>query len=228
MTRLWWPKIRGRKNVPARGGALIAGNHVSFSDSIFVPVALRRMITFLAKQEYFVRPGFLGKLSKWFFSGVGQVPVDRSGGRSAEAAIRTGVDVLKRGRLLGIYPEGTRSPDGRLYRGRTGAARMAIEAQVPVIPVAVTNTFWIQPTGQLRPRLGRRIGIYFGEPIETTKWAGRHSDPAAMRELTDMVMKALQELGGQEYVNIYATKAKELIKEGIDTAQWAREHKSAE
>ena len=226
ITRLWWPKVRGRKNIPSTGGALLAGNHISFSDSIFVPAELSRHITFLAKQEYFTKPGLNGVLQRWFFNGVGQVPVDRSGGRSAEAAIRTGVDVLKRGALLGIYPEGTRSPDGRLYKGRTGAARMAIEAQVPIVPIAVVNTFWIQPAGRLLPRLGRRVGINIGTPIATTPWVGRHTDPAAMRELTEMVMQELLRLGGQEYVDIYATKAKDLIKAGIDPAQWARENRT--
>lgn len=200
---------------------MLVSNHVSFSDSIFLPVALRRRVTFLAKQEYFTRPGVIGAFSRWFFNAVGQVPIDRSGGRAAEAALSTGIRVVRSGGLLGIYPEGTRSPDGRLYKGRTGAARIAIEAQVPVIPVAMINTFWIQPTGQVIPRLGRRIRIRFGHPIDTAPWLGRASDPAAMRELTELMMAQLHELGGQEYVDIYATKAKELIAEGLDPALWA-------
>lgn len=209
--------------VPEQGGAVLVSNHLSFCDSIFLPVELSRQVTFLAKREYFVRPGIVGLLWRWFFTSVGQVPVDRSGGRAAEAAISTGVRVVKSGALLGIYPEGTRSPDGRLYRGRTGAARIAIEAQVPVIPVAMVNTFWVQPTGRRLPRLGRRIGVKFGQPIDTTKWAGMAAEPAAMRELTDAFMAQLLHLGGQEYVDIYATKAKELIKAGIDPATFAQQ-----
>ncbi|NDB18675.1 MAG: 1-acyl-sn-glycerol-3-phosphate acyltransferase [Actinobacteria bacterium] len=221
VTRLWWPRVRGRRSVPAHGGAVLVSNHVSFSDSIFLPVELRRKVTFLAKQEYFVRPGVIGAFSRWFFTAVGQVPIDRSGGRAAEAAISTGIRVVREGGLLGIYPEGTRSPDGRLYKGRTGAARIAIEAQVPVIPVAMINTFWVQPTGQVLPRLGRRIGIVFGRPIDTSAWQGRAHDPSAMREVTELMMAQLRELGGQEYVDIYATKAKELIAQGVDPAAWA-------
>ena len=222
LTRLWWPQVHGRSVVPRTGGAVLVSNHVSFSDSFFLPVELSRQVTFLAKQEYFTRPGIIGFLSKWFFTAVGQVPVNRSGGRAAEAAINTGIRVVKSGKLLGIYPEGTRSPDGRLYKGRTGAARIAIEAQVPVIPVAMINTFWIQPTGAVKPRLGRRCRIKFGEPISTTKWQGMGNDPAAMRELTELMMAELQKLSGQEYVDIYATKAKELISEGVDPAHWSQ------
>ena len=223
LTRLWWPRVENIEAVPQAGGAVLVSNHVSFSDSIFLPVELSRQVTFLAKREYFVRPGFIGLLWRWFFTSVGQVPVDRSGGRAAEAAISTGVRVVKSGKLLGIYPEGTRSPDGRLYRGRTGAARIAIEAQVPVIPVAMVNTFWVQPTGRRLPRLGRRVGVRFGTPIDTGRWAGMAAEPAAMRELTDELMAQLRDLGGQEYVDIYATKAKELIGAGIDPAQWAQQ-----
>lgn len=220
---LWWPWATGREAVPARGGAVLASNHISFSDSIFLPVVLRRRVTFLAKSEYFTGKGVKGRLTRWFFLGAGQVPIDRSGGRASEAAILTGVDILKSGNLLGIYPEGTRSPDGRLYKGRTGAARMAVEAQVPIIPVAMINTYWIQPTGKVLPRLGRRVGVKFGTPIDTTPYAGQSADVAVLRLLTDQTVKALQELGGQDYVDIYATKAKELISQGMDPAIYAQD-----
>ena len=228
LTRLWWPKVTGEQSVPQSGAAVLVSNHLSFCDSIFLPVEMNRQVTFLAKREYFVRRGVIGMLWRWFFTAVGQVPVDRSGGRAAEAAITTGVRLLRQGKLLGVYPEGTRSPDGRLYRGRTGAARIAIEAQVPVIPVAMVNTFWVQPTGQRLPRLGRRIGIKFGTAIDTSRWAGRESDPAAMRELTDEMMAQLRDLGGQDYVDIYATRAKELIAEGVDPAAWAAARQAGE
>jgi 1-acyl-sn-glycerol-3-phosphate acyltransferase len=199
---LWLPWARGRHHVPSTGGAILASNHISFSDSVFMPLVVGRRVTFLAKSEYFTGPGIKGALVRWFMLGIGQVPIDRSGGRASEAAILTGVQILRDGDLLGIYPEGTRSPDGRLYKGRTGTARMAIEAQVPVVPVAMINTFWIQPTGRLIPRLGRRIGVRFGEPIDTTRFAGQASDVAVLRQLTEEIMTALRDLGGQEYIDI--------------------------
>lgn len=207
---LYRPRVLNKKFVPKVGAAILASNHVSFSDSIFLPLVVRRRITFLAKSEYFTSPGIKGFISKMFFSGVGQVPIDRSGGRAAEAAINTALGILGRGELLGIYPEGTRSPDGRLYRGRTGMARMAIEAGVPVVPVAMIGTYEIQPTGQVFPKLGK-ITIAFGEPIDLSEFKDRVRDPAALREATNRVMMALQQLSGQEYVDIYATKAKEIL-----------------
>lgn len=207
---LFRPKVTGRKFVPKTGGAIIASNHLSFSDSIFMPMSVPRQITFLAKSEYFTGKGIKGKIIGWFFRSVGQVPVDRSGGRASEAAVKTAISILNSGNILGIYPEGTRSPDGRLYRGRTGMARIAIEAGVPVIPVAMIGTFEAQPTGQVMPKI-MRIGVAFGEPIDLSVYKDRMRDPAALREATNIVMKAIQELGGQEYVDIYATKAKEIL-----------------
>jgi len=207
---LYRPRAINRKAVPTTGAAVLASNHVSFSDSIFLPMMLRRRITFLAKSEYFTSPGIKGWISKVFFTGVGQVPVDRSGGRAAEAAVQTAISILSRGDLLGIYPEGTRSPDGRLYRGRTGMARIAIEAGVPVIPVAMIGTFEVQPTGRVIPKIGK-ITVKFGDPIDLSEYKDRIKDPAALREATNRVMVALQALSGQEYVDIYATKAKEVL-----------------
>lgn len=215
---LFRPKIIGRKNFPRHGAAILASNHVSFSDSIFLPLVAPRRITFLAKSEYFTGKGLKGMLSKAFFAGVGQVPIDRSGGRASEAAIQTGLGVLSRGDLLGIYPEGTRSPDGRLYRGRTGVARMAIEAGVPIIPVAMIGTFEIQPTGQVWPKI-RRVTIAYGEPIDVSEYADQSRDPSVLRAITNQVMDSLQELSGQEYVDIYATKARELQAEQALTAE---------
>ena len=220
---LWWPWTEGKQHVPAEGGAILASNHISFSDSIFLPLLLPRRVTFLAKSEYFTGTGIKGALVRWFFKGVGQVPIDRSGGRASEAAILTGVQILRDGKLLGIYPEGTRSPDGRLYRGRTGVARMAIDAQVPVVPVAMINTFWIQPTGKVLPRLGRRVGVRFGAPIDTTRFVGQSGDVTVLRQLTDEITECLRVLGGQEFIDIYATKAKELLSAGIDPAAYVAE-----
>jgi 1-acyl-sn-glycerol-3-phosphate acyltransferase len=204
------PKVTGRKHLPKQGAAILASNHMSFSDSIFLPLAVPRRITFLAKSEYFTGRGIKGWLMKKFFEGAGQVPIDRSGGRASEAAVNTAIGILKSGELLGIYPEGTRSPDGKLYRGRTGMARIAIEAGVPVIPVAMIGTYDIQPIGQVFPRI-KRVGIAFGEPIDMSQYAGRQRDPAVLREATNLVMDSLKKLGGQEYVDIYATKAKEIL-----------------
>jgi 1-acyl-sn-glycerol-3-phosphate acyltransferase len=162
------PQVIGLENLPVDGPAILASNHLSFSDSIFLPLVCKRPITFLAKSDYFTTPGLKGWLTKLFMSGVGQVPVDRSGGRASEAALRTGLRILGEGKLLGIYPEGTRSPDGRLYRGKTGVARMALEAGVPVIPCAMLNTAEIQPPGRIRPRI-MRARIQIGA---TRAWPG--------------------------------------------------------
>lgn len=207
---LYWPKVIGKQHFPKSGAAILASNHLSFSDSFFLPLVAPRRITFLAKSEYFTGRGLKGWISKAFFSGVGQVPIDRSGGRASEAAIQTGLRILNGGDLLGIYPEGTRSPDGRLYRGRTGLARMALEAGVPIIPVAMIGTFEVQPTGKVLPRI-KRVKVAYGEPMDFSEFAEQSKDPVILRNITNSVMRALQELSGQEYVDIYATKARELL-----------------
>ena len=177
---LWRPWAEGLENIPEDGPAILASNHLSFSDSFFMPLLVpRRKVTFLAKAEYFTTPGVKGLLSKLFFSGVGQVPIDRDDADASRAALTTGVRVLREGKLLGIYPEGTRSPDGRLHRGKTGVARMALEAGVPVIPVAMVNTDKIQPTGRRFPKLRPRPGVRFGKPLDFSRYLGiaddRHS-----------------------------------------------------
>jgi 1-acyl-sn-glycerol-3-phosphate acyltransferase len=202
------PKTEGRRHVPRRGAAIIASNHLSFSDSIFMPLVVPRRVTFVAKQEYFTGKGLKGFLIKMFFVGTGCIPVDRSGGQAAQAAIDTGLRVLGEGELFGIYPEGTRSPDGRLYRGKTGVARMALEAGVPVIPVAMLNSDEIQPTGRVLPRL-MRPRIRFGEPLDFSRYAGRAGDRFVERTVTDEIMYELMVLSGREYVDVYAQKVKE-------------------
>ena len=201
---LFRPKVKGLRNVPATGPLIIASNHLSFSDSIFMPLVVPRKVTFLAKSEYFTSPGPKGLLKKLTFIALGQVPVDRSGGRRSEAAIITGLQVLAEGKCLGIYPEGTRSPDGRLYKGRTGIARLAIESGAPIIPVAMFNTEKIQPTGKVIPNI-QRVGMTFGEPMY---FDGDSTDLAYLRVVTDQIMNRIQELSGQEYVDQYAVKAK--------------------
>ena len=207
---LFRPWVDGIENIPAEGAAILASNHLSFSDSIFLPLVVDRRITFLAKSDYFTGKGIKGRLTALFFNGVGQVPVDRTGGRASEAALRTGIRILGEGQLLGLYPEGTRSPDGRLYRGKTGVARMALEAGVPVIPVAMIDTDKIQPVGQVRPNI-RRVGVRIGKPLDFSRYEGMAGDRFVLRSMTDEIMYELMSLSGQEYVDIYATRAKELI-----------------
>jgi 1-acyl-sn-glycerol-3-phosphate acyltransferase len=208
------PRAVGVENVPTKGAAIIASNHLSFSDSFFAPLVIPgRRVTFMAKAEYFTRGGIKGWFSRMFFKSIGQLSVDRSGGKASAAGLRTGLEVLQEGELLGIYPEGTRSPDGRLYRGRTGIARMVLEAGVPVIPCAMVNTDRLQPPGQVVPKLVRPE-VRFGRPLEFSRYAGLESDRLVLRAITDEIMYELMRLSGQEYVDIYATKAKELLKKG--------------
>lgn len=204
LTLLFRPKVTGLRNVPHNGPVIIASNHLSFSDSIFMPLVVPRKVTFLAKSEYFTSPGIKGFIKKMTFIALGQVPVDRSGGRRSEAALLTGLSILAAGDCIGIYPEGTRSPDGRLYKGRTGIARMAIDSGAAIIPVAMFNTAEIQPTGQVVPKV-RRVEMIFGEPMY---FEGDSSDLKLLRDITDRIMNTIQSLSGQEYVDMYASDAK--------------------
>jgi 1-acyl-sn-glycerol-3-phosphate acyltransferase len=215
---LFRPWVEGGEHVPEKGAAILASNHLSFSDSIFLPLALSRRITFPAKMEYFTGSGIKGRLTRWFFKGVGQIPIDRSGGRASEAAIQSGLKVLRRGELFGIYPEGTRSPDGRLYKGKTGLARMALEAKCPVIPVAMIGTDKAQPTGQKVPTI-MRIGIRIGKPLDFSRYEGMENDRFVLRSITDEIMYELMLLSGQEYVDVYATSIKKnVIQTTVQTA----------
>jgi 1-acyl-sn-glycerol-3-phosphate acyltransferase len=207
---LFRPWVEGEEHIPDEGAAIFASNHLSFSDSIFLPLMVPRRMTFLAKSDYFTGRGIKGKATAMFFKGVGQVPVDRSGGKAGEAALNSGLRILRRGELLGIYPEGTRSPDGRLYRGRTGVARMALEAGVPVLPVAMIGTDKAQPTGKKLPRI-MRIGIRIGRPLSFARYEGMEDDRFVLRSITDEIMYELMLLSGQEYVDEYATSMKDRI-----------------
>ncbi len=206
----WRPWVEGAENIPVQGPAILAGNHLSFLDHFFLPVVIPRRVTFLAKSDYFTEAGVKGWFKRVFFSGAGQIPIDRSGGKASEGALRSGVRVLRQGRLIGIYPEGTRSPDGRLYRGKIGVARMALEAGVPVIPVAMIGTFEVQPPGQLVPKI-RRIGMRVGRPLDFSRYADMADDRFVLRSITDQIMYELMALSGQEYVDMYAKRAKEEI-----------------
>lgn len=198
------PWIRGKHHVPKTGGAILASNHLSFSDSIFLPLKVTRPVTFLAKSDYFTGKGVKGALTRWFFKATGQLPIDRSGGKASEDSLNTGLGVLERGLLLGIYPEGTRSPDGKLYRGRTGIARMALEAGVPVVPVAMIDTEKVQAIGQSLPRV-RRVGVVIGEPLDFSRFAGMEGERAVLRAVTDRIVYEVMQLSGQQYEDVYAS-----------------------
>ncbi|MGI8702583.1 MAG: lysophospholipid acyltransferase family protein [Nocardioidaceae bacterium] len=198
----------GTENVPEEGPAILASNHLSYSDWLFMPLAIPRRVTFVAKAEYFTTPGLKGWLQKTFFAGAGQVPIDRSSGTAAAGAITTGLKILRSGGLFGIYPEGTRSHDGRLYRGKTGVARMALEAKVPVVPVAVIGTNVVAPPGKVFGRFARPV-VRFGKPLDFSRYEGMEEDRFVLRSITDEIMYEILNLSGQEYVDVYASRAKE-------------------
>jgi 1-acyl-sn-glycerol-3-phosphate acyltransferase len=202
------PWVAGAENVPKTGAVIIASNHLSVIDSVFLPLVMDRRIYFLAKSDYFVGKTFSGWLVKHFLLGTGMLPIDRSGGKASEASLNTGLGVLAKGDVLGIYPEGTRSPDARLYRGRTGVARMILEAHVPVVPVAMIDTEKVMPIGSKLPKV-RRIGIVFGEPLDFSRFEGLEGDRFILRSITDEIMYELSRLSGQEYVDMYASSVRE-------------------
>jgi 1-acyl-sn-glycerol-3-phosphate acyltransferase len=202
------PRAWGVKNVPRHGAVILASNHLSFSDHFFGPLPVPRKVIFLAKAEYFTGRGLKGLISKAFFTGVGQIPIDRGGGQASERAIQTGLRVLAAGQVLGIYPEGTRSPDGRLYRGKTGVARLAIQSGAPVVPCAMIDTFRFQPPTTIWPNPRYRPGVRFGEPLDFSRYRGQQADRLLLRTVTDEIMQAIAKLSGQEYVDIDARRAK--------------------
>ncbi|MEU5663945.1 lysophospholipid acyltransferase family protein [Streptomyces longwoodensis] len=220
---LFRPRIEGLEHVPETGAAIVAGNHLSFSDHFLMPAVLKRRITFLAKAEYFTGPGVKGRLTAAFFRSAGQIPVDRSGKEAGQAAIREGLGVLGKGELLGIYPEGTRSHDGRLYKGKVGVAVMALRAGVPVVPCAMIGTFEAQPPGRVVPHL-RPVAIRFGEPLDFSRYAGMENEKAILRAVTDEIMYAILSLSGQEYVDRYAAdvKAQEAAAEAARERRFRR------
>ncbi|HEX4720907.1 MAG TPA: lysophospholipid acyltransferase family protein [Pseudonocardiaceae bacterium] len=211
------PKVEGAEHIPATGGVVLASNHLAVADSFFLPLVVSRRVTFLAKREYFTGKGVKGRLKRWFFAGVGQVPIDRSSGAAAQAALDTGVRLLTGGSMLGIYPEGTRSPDGRLYKGKTGLARMVLQSRVPVVPVAMYGTDKANPIGSKMWR-PYPIRIKIGPPLDFSRYDGLAGDRFVERSITDEIMYALMELSGQEYVDVYATK----VKEDLESAAKSR------
>ncbi|WP_308491203.1 lysophospholipid acyltransferase family protein [Microbacterium terrisoli] len=204
------PWIVGRRKIPKTGAAILASNHLSFADSIFLPLLIDRPVAFLAKSDYFTGQGIRGWATRVFMKATGQLPIDRSGGKASEASLNTGLQVLGRGELLGIYPEGTRSPDGRLYRGRTGIARMALEAKVPVVPVVMVDTDTMMPIGRRLPHIVR-VGVVIGEPLDFSRYAGMENDRYILRSVVDEIMVALQRLGQQQYDDVYASTVKDRL-----------------
>jgi 1-acyl-sn-glycerol-3-phosphate acyltransferase len=221
------PQVEGAENVPASGPAILASNHLSYADWLFMPLTLPRRVTFVAKAEYFTTPGLKGWFQRKFFSGAGQVPIDRSGATAAEGALASARQILAKGELFGIYPEGTRSHDGRLYRGKTGVARLALETGVPVIPVAVLGTDKVAPPGK---KFGTftRPGVRFGKPLDFSRYEGMENDRYILRAITDEIMYEIMQLSGQEYVDMYATKAKELAQKSSTEAKRAEREAAAE
>ena len=208
-------RVEGEQNIPATGGAVIAGNHTSATETYVMPALIKRQVTYPAKAELF-KPGKGLKgipqtIIAWAIKAVGQVPLDRFGGKAALDGLGPVLEVLKAGGIAGLFPEGTRSPDGRLYKGKTGVARMAIEAGVPVVPVAMINTDKVQPTGTVIPKI-QRVGIRFGAPLDFSRYAGLEEDRFVLRSATDEIMYALMELSGQEYVDMYAAQMKDSLK----------------
>lgn len=205
------PRVQGVENLPTDGPAILASNHLSYADWLFLPLVSPRKVTFVAKAEYFTTPGFKGWLQKQFFSGTGNIPIDRESANAAAGALVSAKRVLGEGELFGIYPEGTRSHDGRLYRGKTGVARLALETGVPVIPVAVVGTDVVAPPGK---KIGRwtRPAVRIGAPLDFSRYAGLENDRFILRSVTDEIMYEIMRLSGQEYVDMYAAKAKSEAK----------------
>jgi 1-acyl-sn-glycerol-3-phosphate acyltransferase len=201
MRAFWRPRVSGLENVPSTGPVILASNHLSVVDSLVIPIVTRRPVYFLAKNEYFVNP-----LTRWMMLGLNQIPVDRSSGRASLMALDAALPVLREGKVLGIFPEGTRSPDGRLYRGRPGVAKLALDAGATVVPVGLFGTEKVQPLGARLPRLGRSVEVRFGEPLDLSKWDGTPVDSRVLREIAATLMSEIQKITGQEYVGRYAPR----------------------
>ncbi len=204
---LYRPWVEGAHNIPESGPVVIVGNHLSVIDSFFMPLMVDRRVYFLAKSDYFTGKGLKGWFVKNFMLAVGQLPIDRSGGKASEASLNTGLAVLDRGDVLAIYPEGTRSPDGRLYRGRTGVARLVLESGATVIPAVMIDTEKAMPIGAKLPKI-RRIGTIIGEPMDFTRFSGMSADRFILRSVTDEITYEIQRLSGQEYVDVYASSVR--------------------
>lgn len=226
---VWRPKVTGLEHVPPTGPLILAGNHLSYVDWLFVPAVLprSRRVIYAAKSDYFVEPGLKGWLKKQFFAQTA-VPIDRSGGKASEGALRTGMAIVGKGKVFGIFPEGTRAPDPHVYRGKTGVARLALESGARVLPVGVAGTERVVPPGKKFPKL-IRVSINFGEPIDFSRFAARGEDPQIRRAITDEIMNEIARLSGLEYVDFYASEAKRIRTDGgqeaLDAATTKAEHR---
>ena len=207
-------KVEGREHVPRNGPVILAANHRSFMDSIFLPLVIRRKVTFVAKAEYFE-----SKKTAWFFRGVGQIPIQRSGGSASERALASATEVLRDGAVFGIYPEGTRTRDGKLHRGHTGVARLALRTGAPIVPVGLIGTDEIQATDSKLPQLFKKVAIRFGEPLALARYRDNADDTLVLRQIADEVMFEIGSLSGYEYVDTYATKKPDDVP--IDAARIA-------
>lgn len=204
LTTVFRPWVKGLENVPRAGPLIVVCNHLSFVDSVFLPLMIDRQMAFLAKSDYFTGKGIKGWFIRFFMTSAGQLPIDRSGGKASEASLNAGLQVLADGGVLAIYPEGTRSPDGRMYRGRTGVARMILEAHVPVIPAAVIGTEKVMPLGSNIPKV-HRVGVVIGEPLDFSRFEGMESDRFVLRSITDEIIYEMNKLSEQDYVDVYAS-----------------------
>ncbi|WP_240755626.1 lysophospholipid acyltransferase family protein [Nocardioides iriomotensis] len=207
---IWRPTVEGLYNLPDTGPVIVASNHLSFADSLVIPIVTTRKVTFLAKAQYFNGTGFKGAVSKGFFGGLGMIPVDREDSRAALASLDIALDILAKGGAFGIYPEGTRSRDGRLYRGRTGVAHLALTSGAPVVPVGLAGTQHIQPVGSTLPRLAK-VTVKFGEPLQFQQQYDGVPVGRARREVTDQVMNAIQRLSGQQFAGVYNDHAGDAV-----------------
>ncbi|MEO6793619.1 MAG: lysophospholipid acyltransferase family protein [Mycobacterium sp.] len=211
------PKVEGMENIPDHGAVILASNHLAVMDSFYLCLVTRRRVTFLAKSEYFTGTGIKGWFTRWFYTAAGQVPIDRNDSDAAQAALSTAERILSAGKLLGIYPEGTRSPDGRLYKGKTGLARLALHTGVPVVPVVMSGTDVVNPPGTKMLRFGR-ITVRFGKPMDFSRFDGMADNRFIERAVTDEVIYELMRLSGQEYVDIYAASVKNGVPQQVGTA----------
>lgn len=217
---IYRPWIEGAENIPKTGPVIIVGNHLSVIDSFFLPLMIERRVYYLAKSDYFTGKGLKGAFVRNFMLGVGQLPIDRSGGKASEDSLNTGLRILKEGKVLGIYPEGTRSPDARLYRGRTGVSRLILESGATVVPAVMVDTEKAMPIGVRIPRI-RRIGTIIGKPLDFSRFEALAADRFVLRSITDEIMYEIQQLSGQKYVDVYASTVKARL-EAQAKAQTAR------
>ncbi|MGB4713013.1 MAG: lysophospholipid acyltransferase family protein [Pontimonas sp.] len=204
LTTVFRPWVKGLENIPRSGPVIVVSNHLSLVDSLFLPMMVDRQMAFLAKSDYFTGKGLKGWLIRFFMTSSGQLPIDRSGGKASEASLNAGLAVLAEGKVLAIYPEGTRSPDGRLYRGRTGVARMVLEAGVPVIPTVMIDTDKVMPLGSSLPKV-HRVGVVIGAPLDFSRFQGMEGDRFVLRSITDEIIHEMHALGSQEYDDVYAS-----------------------